>query len=228
MASIDLLEELHANTRRTRITYKARVSGQWVAVKCYRKPFFGLFHWWRAKRRGQRIRSAGARFPDVVFSGWVPSARCFGFGTEFLQGSESFREVLRDAADDDRRLSMLGLLGEVVAELHNSGIVQPDGNLTNFLLDRDEKVWVIDEDDVMVCSRGVPAKVAMRNLANISSRISDQRFREVILRSYLGKVAPRIAANWQLDRFWREVDDIRHETEAKWRKRNIPTDREFD
>lgn len=223
MPSIELLEELHANTRRTRVTYRARVEGQSVALKCYRTPLWGVIHWVRAHRRGRRIRNAGAPFPKVAFSGWVPSAKCFGFGTEFLLNSESLRVVLKNASDDAYRLKVLHCLGTTISEMHNRGVIQPDGNLTNFLLSSEGKLWVIDEDDVEVYPGSVSSKVAVSNLANIVSRISSQPLRDALVEAYMRGAATHIVEGWDDEEFWRTVDEVRSQTEMKWRKRNIST-----
>lgn len=228
MYSIELLEELHSNTRRTRITYKAAIGDRLVALKCYRKPLWGWFHWWRAHRRGYRIRKAGASFPAVAFSGWVPAVACFGFGTEFVDESQSLREALRNSVDEAFRLKLLGSLGETVADLHNRGVIQPDGNLTNFLLGTEGTIWVIDEDDVEVYPQVVSPEVAQRNLANIASRVLNPRYREALVRSYLEKANVCIVEGWRQEEFWRVVREFRFDTEMKWQKRNISTDREFD
>ncbi len=112
--------------------------------------------------------------------------------------------------------------------MHNRGVIQPDGNLTNFLLSSEGKLWVIDEDDVEVYPGSVSSKVAVSNLANIVSRISSQPLRDALVEAYMRGAATHIVEGWDDEEFWRTVDEVRSQTEMKWRKRNISTDREFD
>ncbi len=117
MRSITLLQELHANTRRTRITYRGEVDGMFAAIKCYRRPLFGLVHWLRAERRGRRLRRAGGPVPAIVYSGWLAGQRCFCFATGFLEGYRPLREVLQEEQSRDRQFDIIRLLGRTMADL---------------------------------------------------------------------------------------------------------------
>ncbi len=230
MTDIKLLEELHSNTRRTRITYRAEVDGRPIAIKCYVRPAFGLVHWLRAQRRGKKIRRAGGPVPAIAYSGWVPKKRCFGFGTEFLQQYRSLRSVLREETNRNRQNEILQLLGKTMADLHGRGIEQPDGNLTNFLLGPGDRIQMVDEDDIRVYQGGLPPKVATQNLANVAARVLDDEMVGVILASYRTerKVGAQNEASDSTDDFWKCVADNRALLELKRSKKNLNAKRNFD
>ena len=228
MALIELQQELHANTRRTRITYLAWINGKPVALKCYRKPLFGLIHWLRARHRGRKIREAGGPVPPVLFSGWVPAERCFGFGTAFLEGSKSMRDALRNENDRQRQKELVYKLGGTVANLHLLGIEQPDGNLTNFLLGTDGATYVVDEDDVKVYPEKLPVRVAMNNLGNIAARLPGGELVMALSGGYLSKLSPGDKADcWDNKLFTEKLVYWRNALDEKRAKRNIAP-REFD
>lgn len=228
MADVKLLEELHANTRRTRITYRATAAGQQLALKCYRRPLWGLVHWLRAQRRGIKIRRAGAPVPEIVFSGWLPQRRCFAYGTAFLEGYQPLRKVLLATVNLDRQAQLIAGLGRMVADLHARGILQGDGNLTNFLLGEHDQLMVVDEDDIAVFSGLLPLKHAVSNLANIAARLPDKQAAAVLLQAYLGTCSAARQQDWQDAAFWQAVEGWRTNFENKRADRNIEARRRFD
>lgn len=230
MTDIKLLEELHSNTRRTRITYRAIVGGREIAIKCYLRPAFGLIHWLRSQWRGKKIRRAGGPVPAIAYSGWVPQKKCFGFGTEYLQHFLSLRSVLRDEPDRDRQEEVLRLLGKTMADLHDRGIEQPDGNLTNFLLGPGDQIRMVDEDDIRVYQKALPQAVAIQNLANVAARVLDDEMVEALRASYFAerKVYASDKEFQFQDNFWQQVTDNRRQLESKRTKKNINAKRNFD
>lgn len=227
MPDIALEEELHANTRRTRITFRGFIDGQEMAIKCYRKPLFGLIHWLRAVHRGKRIRRAGGPVPAIVYSGWVPTLRCFGFGTSYLVGYRSLREVLNAEVSREKQMAMVERLGRTVADLHRRGIEQPDGNLTNFLVNSEGNMAMVDEDDVRVSRSHLPLKAAASNLGNIAARLPDRSMRERLLVSYKQAVSDSSVQMFQDELYWSSVVGWRTQLEAKRASRNIAP-RQFD
>ncbi|QIB65405.1 BUD32 family EKC/KEOPS complex subunit [Kineobactrum salinum] len=228
MKCITLLQELHANTRRTRITYRGEVDGTLAAIKCYRRPLFGLIHWLRAERRGRRLRRAGGPVPEIVYSGWLADQRCFCFATGFLEGYRPLREVLQGEPSRDRQFDIIRLLGRTMADIHARGIEQPDGNLTNFMLGSGDVIALVDEDDIRVYPGALAANVALLNLANIASRLVDPDMVQALLDAYLAVLPAERAEAWNQKRFQASVKSWRQCLEAKRAKRNIARVRNFD
>lgn len=227
MTTVKLEEELHSNTRRTRITYRGLVDGRVAAIKCYRKPLFGLVHWIRALRRGKKIRRVGGPVPPIVFAGWLASERCFGYGTAFLEGYRPLRAVLLGESSRVRQVEIIRLLGITIADLHRRGIEQPDGNLTNFLMGESDTICMVDEDDVRIYSRMLPLGVAVSNLANVAARLPDEDLVESLLMAYLDIAFVGKGSEWDDGAFWAGVKGWRATLEAKRASRNIRP-RQFD
>jgi lipopolysaccharide kinase (Kdo/WaaP) family protein len=229
MTTVTLEEELHSNTRRTRITYRGLVDGRAAAIKCYRKPLFGLIHWIRALRRGKKIRRVGGPVPPVVYAGWVSELTCFGYATEFLTGYRSMREVLREAVDRDEQIRLLRALGECVANLHKKGIEQPDCNLTNFLIGTDGHIKMVDEDDVRVHPRMLSEVVAVSNLSNLGARLPPGELPLVLYQAYLDALRDT-ERGMKLDQkhFESQVVEKKQQLRNKRTARDAAPDREYD
>ncbi|MDX1756774.1 MAG: hypothetical protein R3175_11990 [Marinobacter sp.] len=228
MTEIELISELHANTRRTRITYRGRIAGRDVAIKCYRRPLFGLIHWIRAQRRGLKIRRAGGPVPEIVYSGWLAQRRCFCFATAFLDGYRPMRQVLREEASEERQYQLIRLLGTRMADIHRCGIEQPDGNLTNFLVNPQDDLAMVDEDDIRVYANPLPVGVAISNLANVAARLPDKSMVEALLSAYLERAFPSAPEQLDQGQFWKSVMGWKNLLERKRAKRNISATRRFD
>ncbi|QCF25014.1 hypothetical protein [Hydrocarboniclastica marina] len=226
MADIALIDEIHANTRRTRITYRGAVDGKPAAIKCYRKPLFGLVHWVMAQRRGLRIRRTGAPVPEVIYSGWLRSEKCFCFATVFMTEFQPLRQVLLDEPSHARRMQIVQFFGRLIADLHHRGIEQPDGNLTNFLFDGVDGFIVVDEDDIRVFEGGLPGKPALNNLANIAARLPDEEYMLNLLDAY--KSASHKRNTWSNEEFVAAASAWRSSLDAKRAHRNVTRPRPFD
>lgn len=228
-SAIRLQEELHANTRRSRITRRATLGDEEMALKCYHRPLWGLWHWLRAHRGGLRLRRLGAPVPALVHSGWVPAAGCFGFGTRFLPGYRPLREVLRDSEHcPDRQFDLIAALGRLMARVHALGIRQPDGNLTNFLVGEGDNMVLVDEDDIRVARAPLAPQLALDNLANIASRLPEPAMREALEAAYLQDAPEVLRQAWQSAQFHRRADAWQQRTEAKRARRGQVVRRRFD
>lgn len=226
---IRLEEELHANTRRSRITRRATLGGETMALKCYHRPLWGLWHWWRAHRGGRRLRRLGAPVPPIVHSGWVPAAGCFGFGTRYLPDHRPLREVLRDnEGQPDRQSTLIDALGQLMARVHALGILQPDGNLTNFLAGPAGDLVLVDEDDIRVSEGAVAPAQALDNLANIASRLPEPDMRERLEAAYLEGAPEAVCRAWQAADFYRRAEAWQDRAESKRARRGQVIRRRFD
>ncbi len=228
VTSIVLEQELHANTRRTRLTYRGTVNGRPAAIKCYRKPLFGLFQWLRAQHRGRRLRAVGAAVPGLVYSGWFTAERCFCFATAYLQGYQPLRTVLSEELSRKRQLSLVALLGRSLAQAHNKGILQPDCNLTNFMLGDNDVLALVDEDDIRVYRGGLSPPRARSNLGNIAARLPDEEMVASLLAAYLAARPDAVSAAWDQARFQAAVAHWEDRLARKRKRRNITAQRRFD
>jgi hypothetical protein len=226
MTEIRLLEQLHSNTRRTRITYAGKVGEREVAIKCYRRPAFGIFHTLRAFIRGRRLRRTGAPLPAIVFVGWVSEASCFGYATEYLTGHRSMRQRLAEASSTERDV-LIAALGSTVANLHKLGVEQKDGNLTNFMVDDAGHVALIDEDDISLKHGGLGLAASVQNLANIAARLPDLALVKSLQSSYLDTIGESGRSQWDENTFLEKASGTRRALEDKRSKRNIAP-RRFD
>ncbi|MDO8860326.1 hypothetical protein Q6D67_01330 [Haliea sp. E1-2-M8] len=228
MTSVVLKQELHANTRRTRLTYRGTVDGRPAAIKCYRRPLFGLFHWLRAQYRGRRLRAAGAAVPGLVYSGWFAAERCFCFATAFLENYRSLRAVLTEEPSRTRQLALVAVLGRSLADAHNKGILQPDCNLTNFMLGDNDVLAFVDEDDIRVYRAGLSPARARLNLANVAARLPDEEMVATLLAAYLGARPAGVGAGWDPVRFRAAIAHWERRLAHKRAQRNITEQRRFD
>lgn len=170
MTSFVVLDsEIHANTRRTRITYSGWVGDRKAAVKCFKGPLFGFYHWLRAHYKTGPIRRVAFAFPEVLFSGWVPEKRCFCIGFEFLEGYAPVRELVQERSAAS--LQVIEQLLDLLVDCHRAGVEQTDANLTNFLHSDTGKMAIVDEDDVKLHGHPLRESAALFNLAAVVSRL---------------------------------------------------------
>lgn len=168
-AAIVIEEEIHANTRRTRITYRGRVDGRPAAIKCYKAPLYGLIHWLRAHLKAQRIRRSPLPFPEVLYSGWLSGQRCFGVGFIYLEGSVSVSRLVEKRSEES--FKVIDQLVDLLVTCHKVGVEQSDANLTNFLRLQTGGMAVVDEDGVKLHRAPLPERIALFNLAAAVSRL---------------------------------------------------------
>lgn len=161
--------EIHANTRRTRITYQARVGDEKIALKCYKAPLFGLLHWLRASRKSRQIRQRTLPFPDVLFSGWFARQRCFSIGYRYLEGYRPVRDLVEERSEASLRI--IERLMVLLVRCQEAGVEQTDANLTNFLISENQDIAVVDEDAVKLHPGPMPEPAARANLASAMSRV---------------------------------------------------------
>ncbi|MEP1704104.1 MAG: hypothetical protein ABJP93_07730 [Marinobacter sp.] len=165
--------------------------------------------------------------PPIIFSGWLPSERCFGYGTAFLEGFRPLRAILMDESSRSRQLQIIRLLGQTMADVHKRGIEQPDGNLTNFLMGADDTICMVDEDDIRIYSQMLPLGVAVSNLANVAARLPDEEMVATLLTAYLDMTFVGKGSEWDEGAFWASVKGWRSMLDAKRASRNIQP-RQFD
>ncbi|MGB1950397.1 MAG: hypothetical protein ACPHQ9_06495, partial [Marinobacter sp.] len=145
----------------------------------------------------------------------------------FLEGYRSLREILMEEASRSRQLEITSLLGLTMADVHKRGIEQPDGNLTNFLMDEDGRVSMVDEDDIRVYPGMLPLGVAVSNLANVAARLPDEEMVDALLTAYLKAAFVSKDSQWDAGAFRASVRGWRATLDAKRASRNIAP-RQFD
>lgn len=216
-----LHSELHANTRRTRITLRGHLDGEEVALKCYQAPLYGLWHWWRSHRKAIVLRQRNIPLPEVLFSGWLPEQRCFCIAYRFLDRHERLQERLR-TPDPEQRWSDVQRLIRLFVHCHRQGVMQTDANLTNFLISPDNQWVILDLDDIQ-CVRGpLREKAVLFNLAAAIRRVPGLSEEEIprIWRSYIDQGG--LAGEDSLPRFrhWLRFWDQRLAGKIRKRRHN--------
>jgi hypothetical protein len=163
-----------------------------------------------------------------VYSGWFAEERCFCFATAFLDNYRPLRAVFTDEPSRRRQLVLVAVLGRGLADAHNKGILQPDCNLTNFMLGDDDALAFVDEDDIRVYRAGLSPAQSRLNLANVAARLPDEEMVAALLAAYLATRPAGVSSSWDQEHFQAAIVYWRERLARKRAQRNITERRRFD
>lgn len=156
-----LLRDLHGKRK----VFKGLWGGRTVVVKLFLDPRTARRHWGREKAGVIALKDASVPTPELLFAGDLnDSTPALIF--DFLPEAQTSLQVWDGLTTMTQRGDFLLQLVEVVAGLHNAGLVQEDLHLENFLVS-DRKIYAIDGDAVNNKGQGkaLTDVVSSRNLA---------------------------------------------------------------
>ena len=133
-----LLRDLHGKRK----VFKGLWGGRTVVVKLFLDPRTARRHWGREKAGVTALKDASVPTPELLFAGDLnDSTPALIF--DFLPEAQTSLQVWDGLTTMTQRGDFLLQLVEVVAGLHNAGLVQEDLHLENFLVS-DRKIYAID------------------------------------------------------------------------------------
>ena len=141
-------------------------AGTWqekpVLVKLFLDSRNAQRHWLRENSGVELLKHAGICTPDLLFSGQLDN------GTpvlvfELLEDAETALDLWNNLVSMDQKTALLNQLLDVIAGLHNSGLLQEDLHLENFLISN-QRIYAIDGD--AVSSKGQAAAVDLVDTAS--------------------------------------------------------------
>ncbi len=157
--------QLLRNLPSKRMVCQATYGGQTVLVKL----FFGASY----KRRWQRevdgvihIASSGVRTPELL-EAVVDEQQGIAFAIfEFIDQADTLDACWQKASGDGAKAAIFKQALDVIATLHNSGVVQEDIHLNNFLIG-EGGLYLIDGDQVSLQKKGqaLSVELAIDNIA---------------------------------------------------------------
>lgn len=125
-----------------------------VLVKLFLDSRSAHRHWLREKSGVEALSYAGIRTPELLFSGQLDNgAPALVF--ELLDGTQTVLDLWNSLTSHKEKAALLNQLVEVVAALHDSGMIQEDLHLGNFLVSN-QKVYAIDGDAISSKGNGKP------------------------------------------------------------------------
>ena len=141
-------------------------AGTWkqkpVLVKLFLDSRNAQRHWSRENSGVELLRHTEICTPDLLFSGLLDN------GTpvlvfELLEDAETALDLWNSFVSMDQKTALLNQLLDVIAGLHNSGLIQEDLHLENFLVSN-QRIYAIDGD--AVSSKGQAAAVDLVDTAS--------------------------------------------------------------
>lgn len=163
-------ERLLRNLPEKRLVYKGSWQQRSVVVKMFLDSKSARRHWARERAGVEALRDAHVATPELLFSGDLASGE-FGGGTpvlvfDFLPHAQTALEVWGNLTTLEQRAGFLEQLVELVAGLHEAGLVQEDLHLENFLVSN-QQLYAIDGDAIGIQDKDKPLdlKSSSRNLS---------------------------------------------------------------
>jgi tRNA A-37 threonylcarbamoyl transferase component Bud32 len=142
-----------------------------VVVKLFLDPNTARRHWGREKTGVEALKAASVSTPELVFSGKLEDGTP-ALMFDLLPEAQTALQVWESLTTKDQRADFLQQLVELVAGLHNAGLVQEDLHLENFLVSGG-KIYAIDGDAVTDRGQGAALAdaVSSRNLALLFAQL---------------------------------------------------------
>lgn len=180
-----------------------------IIVKVFFKRFVG---WYRLKREWDGLtllRSRGINAPQPLFYGQTSEGK-WAIVTERIADSQTLAEVFSKVAGKKERAGLMKRVCTELAGQHESGIVQRDLHLGNFLLDKD-RIVVLDPAEMGFSNRPIGRRKSISQLALLTSNLAgaDAESIREIWREYFNR------RGWQFG----ESDERLLETKTKAYKR---------
>lgn len=130
-----------------RQVYRARLeTGEVILAKGYEHPGKAPREAAREWKALRLLQDKGLPVPAPEFWG-VDDAGNHWVGMGFIEGAISMKQALEEGAESQRRERMKALVA-LVHQCHDAGVWQSDLHLDNFLLGKDEGLWMIDAESV--------------------------------------------------------------------------------
>lgn len=107
----------------------------------------------------QCLFDAGLPVPEPAGARVIKSGRNYTADllTRKIEGAQDLLKVLQKPASD----RLIKDIAELLVKLHQHGVVHPDLNIQNILVDQNNKVWVIDFDQAKIMKLGARHRARM-------------------------------------------------------------------
>ena len=163
-----LLRDLHGKRK----VFKGLWGQRNVIVKLFLDPKTARRHWGREKIGVEALQKSSVPTPELLFAGQLCDATP-ALIFDFLPEAQTSLQVWDSLTTQEQRSDFLLQLVAVIAGLHDSGLVQEDLHLENFLVS-DGKIYAIDGDAINNKGQGraLADAVSSRNLALFFAQFS--------------------------------------------------------
>jgi len=211
-----------------RKVYKGSWNQRTVVVKLFLDPKTARRHWGREKAGIEALKKTSVPTPELLFAGDLDDATpvlIFGF----LPEAQTSLQVWKGLTATDQRIDFLRQLIDVIACLHNAGLVQEDLHLENFLVSGGT-IYAIDGDAIndKGLGKALPDAVSSRNLALLFAQLppkfdplvdnSVQRYAEI----------RKVSSKEIMTRLSNDLPDVRRRRRHKYVKKCYRSCTEFE
>ena len=133
-----------------------------VLVKLFLDSRSAHRHWSREKAGVEALCRAGIRTPELLFSGHLENGTP-ALVFDLLGDAQTALDLWTNLTSVTEKAVLLNLLVDLIAGLHDSGLIQKDLHLGNFLLSN-RQMFAIDGDAVCTDGKGEPLSVKASGL----------------------------------------------------------------
>lgn len=155
-----------------RKVYQGSFEGQAVVIKVY-EDRFGAKQRLKKEWQGiEKLHNRDMNSPSLHFYGQGQHGQ-WCMVTEYLNNSVSAIEIFRNSKSIQEKIDVLEMIFKKLAKLHNTGVIQKDLHLGNFLVAA-EKVYAIDAAKMTFGHGPVSKRRSLMQLGIISSYMKDE------------------------------------------------------
>lgn len=136
-----------------------------VIAKLFLDPRNASRHWAREKQGIDALQRAGVPTPELIYSGLAADGSPV-LVSSYLPDADTALDIWARSSSLELKAALLRKLAEMVGRMHESGLVQEDQHLENFLA-AENKIYAIDGDAIRIRNEGKPLglKASSQNLA---------------------------------------------------------------
>ncbi len=141
-----------------------------VIAKVFSHKFVARHHLQREWRGLDELAKRGVRVPSALFCGKTQNGQ-WAIVMQKIPAASNALDILNKRSDETSRLDLLVVVCRELARQHQSGILQKDLHLGNFLLAGDE-VFALDPAQMRFYSRPIPRNKSLSQLALLAHYLS--------------------------------------------------------
>lgn len=155
-----------------REVYRASWNGRAVIAKLFSHKISARRHTKRDWRGLCLLRSRRLNSPEPLFYGRTEDGR-WAIVIEEIADASTVIDVFYETAEPAGRLDLLKLVSRELARQHETGVLQKDLHLGNFLLQK-EKVFSLDPAEMRFLSHPVGKRQAIWQLASLAATLPEE------------------------------------------------------
>jgi tRNA A-37 threonylcarbamoyl transferase component Bud32 len=144
--------------------------GKEIVAKIYFHKWHARRHWRREQKGIQALTERGISTPALLYAGSTDDDKKFVLILRAITKAKNLLEVWDGTANERERIALLKRLITTVAEQHDSGVLQHDLHLRNFLKKGNE-IYTLDGSEIMARNFSLSKSKSLDNLGLLLAQL---------------------------------------------------------